>query len=451
MKNKEKSKEKIAKLQKELKKRRAESNIKKRTNTLIFEPVERHHYSEVVVRLSTLLYTRANTGSRSIVKILEVFNEVLDGILGKIPSYSNIINWTKKCGLKTYKTAGESLQDTPYGLIVDESMMIGRVKLLITLGVLAKHQGRPLEFADVTVLDIAVAESWNGVNIGAQLQKASEKVGHDPLYVISDGASVMNKGVQCTGLTHHHDISHSLGMYLERAYKKQPDFKEFVKSMTESKFKYNMTKIAYLLPPNQRTIARFMNLSAWVRWSSKMLGVYHTLSADEQKAFSFIPANASLIDEFLEAIKCVESVGHTCKHEGLSEETVLKCKKEIQKYLLSGNLRMRTLGESIIEFLSKEVELMKKDEPIRNNSSDIIESIFGKYKASKSSNKLNGVTPFILFLPIYAKLKNKKQAKAFDFKVALEEIRIGEIDAWANENLKQNMAQVRNECLKKGG
>ena len=100
----------------------------------------------------------------------------------------------------------------------------------------------------------------------------------------------MNKGVRCAGITHHHDISHSLGMYLERAYKEQPDFKEFVKLMTDSKFKYNMTKIAYLLPPNQRTIARFMNLSGWVRWASKMLGVYHKLSADEQKAFSFIPA-----------------------------------------------------------------------------------------------------------------------------------------------------------------
>lgn len=120
--------------------------------------------------------------------------------------------------------------------------MIGRVKMLITLGVIAKHQGWLLECSDVSILDIAVAESWSGVNIGAQLQKASVKVGHNPLYVISDGASVMSKGVRCLGITHHHDISHSLGMYLERAYKEQRDSKEFVKLMTNSKFKYNMTK-----------------------------------------------------------------------------------------------------------------------------------------------------------------------------------------------------------------
>ena len=91
------------------------------------------------------------------------------------------------------------------------------------------------------------------------------------------------------------------------------------------------------------------------------------------------------------------------------------------------------------------------DEHARNNSSDIIESIFGKYKASKSPNKLNGVTPFVLFLPIYAKLKNKKQAKTFNFKAALEETRVGEIDTWAKENLPQNMVQLRSKCSKKAG
>jgi hypothetical protein len=35
------------------------------------------------------------------------------------------------------------------------------------------------------MLDIAVADSWNGENIGAQLRKAGEKVGHNPLYVIT--------------------------------------------------------------------------------------------------------------------------------------------------------------------------------------------------------------------------------------------------------------------------
>ena len=401
--------------------------------------------------MSSLLYSRVHCGLRSIVEVLNVINDTFDGLLGEVPCYNTIENWIKKCGLKAYETAGEPLQDSDYAHIVDESMMIGSEKLLLTLGVPATHQGRPLNCGDVSVLDIAIADSWNGEGVGAQLVKASEKVGHNPLYVISDNASIMNKGVRCAQMKHQHDISHSLGMYLERTYKEMPDFKEYVKLMSDSKFKYNMKKIAYLLPPTQRTIARFINLSSWVKWSSKMLDIYHTLNEVERKVFSYIPSNASLIDELSDVTKCIEKIEYICKHEGLSKSTIYQCKKAIEKYLLSGNLRMIELGECIVEFLRKETMVIGSNVDAHNNSSDIIESIFGRYKARKSANKLNGVTPYVLFVPIYTRLINDKQAKKFDFKAALEEKRIGEIDIWSKKNLSPNLVQLRTKQLKKAG
>ena len=86
-----------------------------------------------------------------------------------------------------------------------------------------------------------------------------------------------------------------------------------------------------------------------------------------------------------------------------------------------------------------------------NNSSDIIESIFGRYKARKSTNKLNGVTPYVLFIPIYARLINKEQAPKFDFKIALEEKRIGDIETWAKKNLTPNLVQLRTKQMRKAG
>ena len=210
-------------------------------------------------------------------------------------------------------------------------------------------------------------------------------------------------------------------------------------------------KTAYMLPPNQRTISRFMNLSHWVEWSSKMLDKYDTLNVDEQKAFSFIPANASFIDELYYVVECIERIEHLCKHNGFSKETVCKCEKVIQAHLLHGNSRMVNLGESIKEYLRNEVMLLQTDTAPRNNYSDIIESIFGKFKDSKSPNKLNGITTNILFLPIYTKLKNREQANRFDFKGALEDIRIGDIDDWAKKNLTQNLVQLRWKRLQKAG
>jgi hypothetical protein len=445
----EKSNGKTDQLKKEFKKkRRSENNIEQRTRTLTFEPVERHKYSEFVVRLSTILYTRINCGFRQVVKTLKVINDVFDGVLGKIPCHNTIENWVKKCGLKVYETAGDSLGGTKYAQITDESMMIGSEKLLLTLGVPAEHQGRPLNCNDVSILDMAVAESWDGEGVGRQLKTASKKVGRDPLYVISDNASIMNKGIRCAELNHQRDISHSLGMFLERTYKNEPDFREYVKLMTEPKFKYNMKKMAYLLPPTQRTIARFINISGWIKWSSNMLDVHHTLRAEERTVFSFVPANASLIDELSEVTKCINNIEYLCKNNGLSKETVGKCREQINKRLLCGNSRMILLGESITKFLTEEIKMVGAD-TAHNNSSDIIESLFGTYKARKSPDKLNGVTSFILFMPIYTKLCDSTKNKKFNFKAALEDKRMSQIDAWVQDNLTQNLVQLRTKCLRR--
>lgn len=404
------------------------------------------------MRLSTELYTRVNCGLRQVVKILTIVNDAFDGILGEIPCYNTVVNWMKKCGLNEYETSAEPLKNEPYAQIMDESMMVGSEKMLAILGVPSEHPGRPLNCSDVRILDIAVAPSWNGEGIGKRLKAASEKVGHDPLYVVSDNASIMNKGVKCAQFTHQHDISHSLGMYLERTYKDEADFVEYLKLMTEPKFKHNMKKIAYLLPPKQRTISRFINLSEWVEWSSKMLDIHHTLQKNEQEVFSFVPANASLIDELSDVVKCVKRIEHICKHTGLSKSSVSACNKEIGKYLLCGNDRMIRLGGCLLDFLAKEVLLVGENISAHNNSSDILESLFGMFKGRKSLNKLNGVTSYVLMLPIYTRLsEGSKAALKFDFKAALEAKHMRDIDAWAKDHLSPNLMSMRSKRLRHAG
>lgn len=163
-------------------------------------------------------------------------------------------------------------------MIVDESMMIGSQKLLFTLGIPCRRPARPLTPADVSILDMAVSSSWNSQGVKQQLLLSSQKAGSLPRYVVSDNASIMRGGISQAGLAHQRDISHSLGMFLERNYKKEPDFMAYTRSMSQAEFKNNMKNTAYLLPPRQRTVARFINLSAWVQWSEKILSVYPTLS-----------------------------------------------------------------------------------------------------------------------------------------------------------------------------
>lgn len=403
------------------------------------------------MRLSVLLYERSGCGLRSIVKILKVFNEVFGDVLGKIPSPNTIENWVKKCGLDVFQNPGEVSRDKSYVMIVDESMSIGGQKLLLVLAIPADLHGRPPRHGDVTVLGMSVKNSWTGQDIAAEMQLAIDKVGHQPEYVITDNVSSMAKAARLAGTRQHLDISHSFGMFLERAYKNSPDYQQYVKQLGQVKFKYNMTKFAYLLPPSQRVISRFLNLFEWVKWSRRMLEVFPTLDDREKEVFSFVHENASLVKELAVVMECHERVEAACKHRGLSKHTASKSRRYIKQAFREGNHRVKRLEKDMLDYLEREAAMLGPGNDVHCISSDIIESLFGTYKKRKSPNKLNGVTSFVLFIPLEAKLNDKNKARVFHFKESMECYKIKDIQEWTKKNLLVNCVVKRIKVLKATG
>ena len=64
-----------------------------------------------------------------------------------------------------------------------------------------------------------------------------------------------------------------------------------------------------------------------------------------------------------------------------------------------------------------------------------------------SPNKLYGITPFVLFLPLYAKFKNENAAKTFNFKERLVNVKLKDIDAYASEHMSTNWVTERTRIL----
>ena len=216
----------------------------------------------------------------------------MGNVFGKVPAYTTIGYWTQELGLSVYKESCSLFKDKRYALIVDESMMIGSEKLLLTLAIPAINAGSAITEKDITIVDISIAKSWNGTSIKNVLEKVADKIGHKPEYVISDNGFTVCKAVRDAGYAHHSDISHTLGMFLERVYKKEADFQELSNNVQLARFKYNMQDVAYVQPPSQRSIARFMNMSKWIDWISRMQYLYHTLRDDIKSIYAFIPHNA---------------------------------------------------------------------------------------------------------------------------------------------------------------
>ena len=401
-----------------------------------------------MVALSVAFYSRLSVGSRQVVEIFNILNEFMGGMFGKVPAYTSIGYWAQELGLSVYKESCSLFKDKRYALIIDESMMIGSEKLLLTLAVPADNEGHVITEKDIVIVDISIAKSWNGTTIEDVLKKVSEKIGHDPEYVISDNGSTIGKAVRDAGYRHHLDISHSLGMFLERVYKNEPDFQELSKKVSDARLKYNMQEVAFIQPPSQRSIARFINMSKWIEWASRMQYVYHTLQDDIKSIYGFIPQNASLVDELSEVMSCINRIEKDIKNNGISHESAARCKQLVRNTLMSGNERQHKIGTFILEYLDRETSFMDEDES-HNASTDTIESTFGVVKARKSDDKLAGVTPIILMMPLRLHFADKTRRVNFNFKERLETGRHCHIKEWTDVNLSPNLVIKRRETIGK--
>ena len=357
----------------------------------------------------------------------------------------------KKLGLYTYENDNKPT-DKKFAYIIDESIMVNREKLLLILGVPAEHPGHPLKHEDVTVVSMRSSGYFKGDDIKQEIEISIKENGVKPEYVISDQAHNLTNGISQSELLHHIDISHAMATCFKHAYGKEPDFVSFTTILGKVRLQYHLTDKAYLLPPNMRSIARFMNLNSWVDWGNKMLDCFDGLPKEMQDAYSFILDYKELLVELKVAVAAVEHIETICKTEGFNLANSKKCKKYIIQHIIgNASNRRAMLGIKILEYFKQQEEKLKDNYESHNISSDIIESTFGVFKQKKSPNKLYGITPFVLFIPLHAKLENKSATKTFNFKERLCSVKLKDIDTFAKKHMSTNWVAVRTKQLKNVG
>ena len=185
-----------------------------------------------------------------------------------------------------------------------------------------------------------------------------------------------------------------------------------------------------------------MNMSKWIDWISRMQYLYHTLQNNIKSIYAFIPQNASLVDELAETMDCITKIEKDIKNNGWSHGTISRCKQLVTTSLMSGNERQSKVGSFILEYMERERTFVNEGES-QNASSDPVESIFGVVKDRMSDDKLSGVTPIILMMPLRLNLADKDRRVNFNFKERLEEGRHRHIKEWTNENLSPNLVVKR--------
>lgn len=383
---------------------------------------------------------KTSSSFRSLSKVFVAFNLYLD-IERSTPSFSTAMLWVKKIGYNQLQFPKEKAKD--WIIIVDESIGIGQEKVLVVLGIRRSNIDftRPLKLQDMKPIVVKSKENWTGQDIAVELKIVKGQLG-TIIYAVTDACSSLKKGLREAGINHVYDITHAIAIALERLYKNDNNFKNYAYLAGQMRFKLCCSKHAHLIPPNQRSKSRFLNLDIISKWGMKALLALESndISQEEREQLQWVKENEAFIIEMNRLMLIIEDISVLLKKEGLSKQTKLKC-ISILKNCKDGKLKQ--FKEDILNYLKENMKQISKRKEKLLCCSDIIESTFGRYKNELSKNPMSGITDLVLIIPA---LTSNLTASAVN--AAIDNCSVKDIEEWKRNNLCNSLLAKRRAVFK---
>jgi len=405
-----------------------------------------------------MLITDALCSLRGTVKCFRIFN-CFSG--ERIPSHVSVQNWMLQYGLYELSKPVKKRDDWIY--ILDHTIEFGTQKCLLILGVTKKTltAGRiNLKHQDVRVLKIDIKNKNNAQSVKDALSAAITATGI-PAQIVSDHGSDIKKGIEyiCEeypGIRYTYDITHKCALILKHYLKDDERWKGFVQNYAYTKRKTVHSKFAYLAPPKPKEKARWLNLDLYVNWAEKIIqyrkNIRTKISETEKEKnriinefdniFGWLNSYKSDIEDWKSILYVLKTVKKEVKNGGLQKNTAEMFKKYVDKLNISSSTA-GLIANDLYKFLLHETEGIKKGE-IYLGTSDIIESVFGKYKNFSAKTPIRDIGKTILTIPVFTgELSYKKLSEA------LSTVNMKTVSIWIKDNIGTSLFSKRVQAYEK--
>lgn len=403
-------------------------------------------YSLATMRRSIQLVMFGLSSLRGAVRCLNIFS---DSSKDKIPSHTTIQNWILRYGLYTLQKVKEHRDDWIY--ILDFTIEFGSQKCLVILGITLERL-RNIDFEvtrqDVTVLKIVVCSRSNGEMI-CDILKDLAKETDSPKQLVSDHGSDLKKGIElyCQNserTIYSYDITHKMAILLKHILENDKKWQEFVKQCADCKRKTVQSNLGFLAPPKPREKSRYQNLDKFVDWAEKVLNCdKNKINVDCEKFveyFGWLNDFQKELKEWRKFLEIIRIGKHEVKKYGLNRENANHFRKEVIK-LNGRSKRAKQLIGDIFDFLHEQSKSISKGESLLGTS-DIIESIFGKYKNFSARTAMKGVGKLLLTIPTFTSHLSLELIKK-----ATESTSIQDLTNWINEIIGKSFFSKRKNAL----
>lgn len=411
------------------------------------EIVRHHHYSVQHVLLVVSLVVSAATSLQGAGRALAVF-QACAGVEGESPSGSSTRLWLLRVGYYKLTRAKEQADDWVW--IVDHVVQMGQEKCLLIVGVRLSAvpvEGNYLTHADVEPIAICPVAQSNGKIIYQQLEAARKQTGV-PREILSDQGSDLHKGIRQFCQAHPetccvYDIKHKVAAVLKRELGAERAWQEFSTQATQTIARVQQTALAALAPPRQRRKARYMNVAELVVWGGRIL---ESLDEDGslqpewdpqrvEQAVGWVRQYRQELEQWRQLVEVGMLVEQFVKTHGV---TLGGAQQLHQRLAETGTLpRTQQVSAELLQFVREEGAKAKAGERLVG-SSEVIESIFGKWKHLEGDQARSGLTGLVLALGAIV-----SRTTAAVIKEALENVPTKTVLTWCREKLGKTVQATR--------
>lgn len=385
---------------------------------------------------------------------------------GKFPSANGGQFWLLRLGLHELQRPKEPADDWVW--MIDHTVQTGNGKCFVVVGVrLAAWNARreeavqnapddsfSLTHQDLSVWSIDLMESSTAENVRQQLETLSASTGITPCALLSDQGADVRKGGElfCQAPERStvmvFDIAHAVANAVKRQLNHDPLWQQFLGDVTRCKSLIRQTPLAFLLPPELKTKARYMNLEPLLTWSRRVLAflknpqaglaqaeVEIDLETLERKVGWLRQHETSMVrwSDMLEAgaihLKYI-------RNHGYHRQACAELRPLLSRYREGP---AQALCEECLAFIQRQSEQSGKQRLL--GSSEVLESLIGRGKQLQGRNK-NGYTKSVLAMAAAVTQRTTQAINA-----ALSTVKVCNVTDWIQDHLGLSLQSQRRRAL----
>jgi hypothetical protein len=354
------------------------------------------------------LVLAARTSLRGAARVCGVVAEFF-GVAWETPHHTTARTWLLRIGLYQLTRPKEQADDWVW--LVDHTVQIGQEKCLIVLGVRLSElppPGECLRLEHLTPLAVLPVTHSDQHVVREQLEQTVATTGV-PRAILGDHGGDLQAGVR--RFCHEHpatsnlyDVAHKAATLLKSRLEGDARWSPFCTRVGQTKFQTQQTEWAFLVPPAQRSKARYMNLEPLLNWATRTLRVLdeqpaatlrHGTPERLEEKFGWLREYRVALCEWSEWQTLTSATIDDVRRHGYATDTAERVARR-----LSPAARTPTgvaLRDELVAFVTAESAAAGPDERLPG-SSEILESALGQLKSLEGDHQKGGFTGLLLSL-----------------------------------------------------